>query len=87
MTAQPKDDGHFRFEVQVGGEYRDFDFDTDAARITGSEALLIDQVVRDYMGAALPLPPAGEPGSIEDPRVAVPVVRNSTTTIRREPRP
>jgi general secretion pathway protein D len=41
----------------------------------------IDTLVRDYMGAAPPLPPAGQPGSIEDPRVAVPVYRNSTTVI------
>jgi general secretion pathway protein D len=42
----------------------------------------IDQLVRDYMGAAAPLPPAGQDGSIEDPRVAVPVMRNSTKIIR-----
>ncbi|WP_373368990.1 type II secretion system secretin GspD [Sphingomonas citri] len=41
----------------------------------------IDTLVRDYMGATPPLPPAGQPGSIEDPRVAVPVYRNSTTVI------
>jgi len=42
----------------------------------------IDQLVRDYMGAAAPLPAAGTPGGIEDPRVAVPVIRNSTKVIR-----
>jgi general secretion pathway protein D len=42
----------------------------------------IDELVRDYMGAAAPLPPAPLPGSIEDPRVAVPVVRNSQSTVR-----
>ncbi|MBW6525376.1 type II secretion system secretin GspD [Sphingomonas sp. RHCKR7] len=41
----------------------------------------IDTLVRDYMGATPPLPPPGQPGSIEDPRVAVPVYRNSTTVI------
>ena len=33
----------------------------------------IDQLVRDYMGAVAPIPSAPMPGSIEDPRVAVPV--------------
>jgi general secretion pathway protein D len=42
----------------------------------------IDQLVRDYMGAAAPLPSAGTPGGIEDPRVAVPVMRNSTKVVR-----
>lgn len=42
----------------------------------------IDQLVRDYMGAAAPLPPAGQDGAIEDPRVAVPVQRQSTRVIR-----
>jgi general secretion pathway protein D len=42
----------------------------------------IDQLVRDYLGAAAPLPPAGTPGGIEDPRIAVPVQRNSTSIIR-----
>lgn len=41
----------------------------------------IDQLVRDYMGAAPPIPSAPVPGNIEDPRVAVPV-RTSTTIIR-----
>ncbi|MES1974668.1 MAG: type II secretion system secretin GspD [Pseudomonadota bacterium] len=42
----------------------------------------IDQLVRDYLGAAAPLPPAGMPGGIEDPRVTVPVMRSSTSVIR-----
>ncbi|NJR78321.1 type II secretion system secretin GspD [Sphingomonas corticis] len=46
----------------------------------------IDALVRDYLGASPPLPPAGEPGSIEDPRVGVPVQRNSTVVIPREKR-
>ena len=41
----------------------------------------IDELVRDYMGATPPLPAPGEPGSIEDPRVGVPVYRNSTSVI------
>jgi general secretion pathway protein D len=41
----------------------------------------IDQLVRDYMGAAPPIPSAPVPGNIEDPRVAVPV-RSSTTVFR-----
>jgi len=46
----------------------------------------IDQLVRDYMGAAPPIPSAPVPGNIEDPRVNVPVVRNSTTQMRVEKR-
>jgi general secretion pathway protein D len=44
----------------------------------------IDELVRDYMGAAAPVPTAPVPGNIEDPRVPAPVVRNqsSTTTVR-----
>ncbi|MEN2785150.1 type II secretion system secretin GspD [Sphingomonas qilianensis] len=42
----------------------------------------IDQLVRDYLGAAAPLPPAGRDGAIEDPRIAVPIQRNSTKIIR-----
>ena len=42
----------------------------------------IDQLVRDYMGAAPPIPSAPIPGNIEDPNIAVPVYRESTTTIR-----
>ena len=46
----------------------------------------IDSLVRDYMGAAPPIPSAPVPGSIEDPRVPVPVVRNTTsqTRVRRD---
>ena len=46
----------------------------------------IDSLVRDYMGAAPPIPSAPVPGNIEDPRVGVPVVRNSAsqTRVRRE---
>jgi general secretion pathway protein D len=43
----------------------------------------VDELVRDYMGAAAPIPSAPVPGNIEDPRVNVPVQRNSTTTIKR----
>ncbi|WP_299646686.1 type II secretion system secretin GspD [Sphingomonas bacterium] len=43
----------------------------------------IDQLVRDYMGAVAPLPPAPMPGSIEDPRVGVPVQRSSTVVVPR----
>jgi general secretion pathway protein D len=42
----------------------------------------IDELVRDYLGAAAPLPAAGTPGGIDDPRVAVPVQRGSTRVIR-----
>lgn len=42
----------------------------------------IDQLVRDYMGAAPPIPSAPVPGNIEDPRVAVPVQHNTTRVIR-----
>lgn len=42
----------------------------------------IDQLVRDYMGAAPPIPSAPVPGNIEDPRVAVPVQHNTTKVIR-----
>ena len=41
----------------------------------------IDQLVRDYLGAAPPIPSGPVPGSIEDPRIAVPV-RTSTTVFR-----
>ena len=33
----------------------------------------IDQLVRDYMGAAAPIPSPPIPGNIEDPRIMVPV--------------
>ena len=42
----------------------------------------IDELVRDYMGAAPPIPSAPLPGNIEDPRVNVPVMRNSQSTVR-----
>jgi general secretion pathway protein D len=42
----------------------------------------IDQLVRDYMGAAPPIPSAPIPGNIEDPRVGVPIQRNMTKVIR-----
>ncbi len=35
----------------------------------------IDQLVRDYMGAAPPIPSAPVPGNIDDPRIAVPVAK------------
>jgi general secretion pathway protein D len=44
----------------------------------------IDELVRDYLGAAAPLPGAGTPGGIDDPRVAVPVQRNSARVVRRK---
>jgi general secretion pathway protein D len=45
----------------------------------------IDQLVRDYMGAAAPIPSAPVPGNIDDPRVNVPVVRNSQSTVKVRP--
>ncbi|MFN3435099.1 MAG: type II secretion system secretin GspD [Sphingomonas sp.] len=42
----------------------------------------IDQLVRDYMGAAPPIPSAPAPGNIEDPRIAVPIQHNTTKVIR-----
>jgi general secretion pathway protein D len=44
----------------------------------------IDQLVRDYMGAAPPIPSAPVPGNIEDPRVNVPVVRSTSTVIKQQ---
>ena len=38
----------------------------------------IDALVRDYLGAAPPLPPAGEPGSIEDPQIGKSTRLNSS---------
>ena len=49
---------------------------------TPNEEPSIDQLVRDYMGAAPPIPSAPIPGNIEDPRIGVPVVRNSTSQTR-----
>lgn len=42
----------------------------------------IDQLVRDYMGASPPTPPAPLPGNIHDPQIMVPTVRSSTEVIR-----
>jgi general secretion pathway protein D len=42
----------------------------------------IDELVRDYMGAAPPIPHAPVAGNIEDPRISVPIQRNSTRVIR-----
>ena len=42
----------------------------------------IDSPVRDDMGAAPPIPSAPVPGNIEDPRVPVPVVKNSASQVR-----
>jgi len=42
----------------------------------------IDQLVRDYMGASPPLPPAPEPGNINDPQIMVPTVKSSTEVIK-----
>ncbi len=42
----------------------------------------IDQLVRDYMGAAPPIPSAPIPGNIEDPRIGVPIQTNTTKVIR-----
>ena len=44
----------------------------------------IDQLVRDYMNAAPPIPSAPMPGNIEDPNIAVPIQSRSTMTIRPE---
>ncbi len=46
---------------------------------TPNEEPSIDQLVRDYLGAAPPIPPSPVPGNIEDPNIAVPVIRSSTT--------
>ena len=42
----------------------------------------IDQLVRDYLGTAPPIPSAPVPGNIEDPRVMLPVQTNSMTIMR-----
>jgi general secretion pathway protein D len=44
----------------------------------------IDELVRDYMGAAPPIPSAPVPGNIEDPRIGVRVVRNTTQIVHPE---
>ena len=41
----------------------------------------IDQLVREYMGASPPVPPAPLPGNIHDPQIMVPTVRSSTEVI------
>ena len=46
----------------------------------------IDELVRDYMGAAAPIPSAPIPGNIEDPRIGVPIQTNTTKVIRPENR-
>ena len=43
----------------------------------------IDQLVRDYMGAAPPIPSAPVPGNIEDPGIAAPVQYQPTTSTTR----
>lgn len=42
----------------------------------------IDQLVREYLAAAPPIPSAPLPGNIEDPSIAVPVQTQSSTRIR-----
>ncbi|KQU62265.1 type II secretion system protein GspD [Sphingomonas sp. Leaf339] len=44
----------------------------------------IDQLVRDYMNAAPPIPSAPMAGNIEDPKIAVPVQTRSSMSIRPE---
>lgn len=46
----------------------------------------IDELVRDYMGAAPPLPAAGQPGGIDDPRIAVPTQPATGAVTRRKHR-
>lgn len=46
----------------------------DAQQNPGEEPT-VDQLVRDYLGAAPPIPPAPLPGNIDDPRVGVPTHR------------
>ena len=43
----------------------------------------IDQLVRDYMSAAPPIPAAPLPGNIADPNIAVPIQTKSSKVIRR----
>jgi general secretion pathway protein D len=42
----------------------------------------IDQLVREYLGAAPPIPSAPVLGNVDDPRIALPVQRSSTMVIR-----
>ena len=44
----------------------------------------IDELVRDYMNAAPPIPRAPMPGNIEDPRIAVPVAKSVEPIKRRD---
>jgi general secretion pathway protein D len=44
----------------------------------------IDQLVRDYMNAAPPIPSSPMPGNIEDPKIAVPIQTQSSMSIRPE---
>ena len=46
----------------------------------------IDELVRDYLGAAAPIPSAPVPGNIEDPRIGVPIRTNTSKVIRPENR-
>ncbi len=43
----------------------------------------IDQLVRDYLAAAPPIPSAPVLGNVDDPRIALPIQRNTTTILRR----
>ncbi|OQW72867.1 MAG: type II secretion system protein GspD [Proteobacteria bacterium ST_bin13] len=52
----------------------------------GSEPT-IDQLVRDYMGAEPPLPRSPAPGSIEDPRIALPAMPSSSQDLRVQGKP
>lgn len=45
----------------------------------------IDQLVRDYLGAEPPLPPAPKQGSIEDPRIGVPTMPTAGAPLNRNP--
>jgi general secretion pathway protein D len=47
----------------------------------------IDELVRDYMGAAAPIPSAPVPGNIEDPRIGAPVVQNRSRVVIPRDRP
>ena len=44
----------------------------------------IDELVRDYMNAAPPIPRAPMPGNIEDPRIAVPIAKSVEPIKRRD---
>ncbi|WP_375396771.1 type II secretion system secretin GspD [uncultured Sphingomonas sp.] len=41
----------------------------------------IDQLVRDYLGTAPPIPSSPIPGNIDDPRITVPTIGGSSSTI------